>query len=52
LQFLTPTKARELDTIRLRYVVTHLLLCHPRWGRDYQQQHGVVRRCTSDYERE
>jgi len=42
LQFLPPTKARESDaTIRLTHVETLLLLCHTRWGRDYQRQHGV-----------
>jgi len=42
LQFLPETKKREADaTIRLIHVETLLLLCHTRWGRDYQRQHGV-----------
>ncbi|PFH48657.1 hypothetical protein AMATHDRAFT_76595 [Amanita thiersii Skay4041] len=42
LQFLPPTKKREMDiVIRLTHVETLLLLCHTRWGRDYLRQHGV-----------
>ncbi|KAJ3507598.1 hypothetical protein NLJ89_g6209 [Agrocybe chaxingu] len=42
LQFLPSTKKREPDAnIRLTHVETLLLLCHTRWGRDYQRQHGV-----------
>ncbi|RXW14051.1 hypothetical protein EST38_g11800 [Candolleomyces aberdarensis] len=42
LQFLPPDKKREPDTsIRLTHVETLLLLCHTRWGRDYQREHGV-----------
>ncbi|KAG6910074.1 hypothetical protein DXG01_013527 [Tephrocybe rancida] len=41
-QFLPPTKAREVDpTLRLMHVETLLLLCHTRWGRDYLREHGV-----------
>ncbi|KAF8801366.1 DUF383-domain-containing protein [Phlegmacium glaucopus] len=53
LQFLPPTKAREPDaTIRLTHVETLLLLCHTRWGRDYQRQHGVyeIVRATHEHE--
>ncbi|KAJ2917111.1 hypothetical protein MD484_g3296, partial [Candolleomyces efflorescens] len=42
LQFLPPNKKREADaTIRLTLIETLLLLCHTRWGRDYQREHGV-----------
>lgn len=42
LQFLPPDKKREPDaTIRLTHVESLLLLCHTRWGRDYQRSHGV-----------
>ncbi|PPQ97870.1 hypothetical protein CVT26_013039 [Gymnopilus dilepis] len=42
LQFLPQDKKREPDAaIRLTHVETLLLLCHTRWGRDYQRQHGV-----------
>jgi hypothetical protein len=44
---------REPDaTIRLTHVETLLLLCHTRWGRDYQRQHGVyeIVRATHEHE--
>ncbi|EAU90089.1 cytoplasmic protein [Coprinopsis cinerea okayama7 len=42
LQFLPPEKKRESDAlIRLTLVEALLLLCHTRWGRDYQREHGV-----------
>ncbi|KAF6753101.1 hypothetical protein DFP72DRAFT_1171256 [Ephemerocybe angulata] len=42
LQFLDPSKTREADaSIRLILVESLLLLCHTRWGRDYQREHGV-----------
>ena len=39
-------------TIRLTHVETLLLLCHTRWGRDYQRQHGVyeIVRATHEHE--
>ncbi|KAF8993804.1 hypothetical protein BDQ17DRAFT_1367936 [Cyathus striatus] len=41
-QLLPPDKKREQDpAIRLTFVETLLLLCHTRWGRDYQRDHGV-----------
>lgn len=53
LQFLPPTKIREPDAkIRLTHIETLLLLCHTRWGRDYQRQNGVyqVIRATHEHE--
>ncbi|KAH8833940.1 hypothetical protein DL96DRAFT_1703572 [Flagelloscypha sp. PMI_526] len=42
LQMLPPDKKRETDpAIRLTIVETLLLLCHTRFGRDYQRNHGV-----------
>jgi len=42
LQFLPEDKKREPDaSIRLILAETLLLLCHTRWGRDYQRTHGV-----------
>ena len=53
LQFLPPTKQRESDpTIRLTHVETLLLLCHTRWGRDYQRQHGVYEIIRTAHENE
>ena len=53
LQFLPPTKQRESDpTIRLTHVETLLLLCHTRWGRDYQRQHGVYEIIRAAHENE
>ncbi|KAF8184421.1 hypothetical protein BJ912DRAFT_974782, partial [Pholiota molesta] len=53
LQFLPSTKQREPDPkIRLTHVETLLLLCHTRWGREYQRQHGVyeIIRATHEHE--
>ncbi|KAF4611212.1 hypothetical protein D9613_006662 [Agrocybe pediades] len=53
LQLLPPTKKREPDaTIRLTHVETLLLLCHTRWGRDYQRQHGVYQIIRAAHESE
>jgi len=53
LQFLPPTKRRESEpTIRLTHVETLLLLCHTRWGRDYQRQHGVYEIIRAAHENE
>ncbi|KDR67629.1 hypothetical protein GALMADRAFT_130070 [Galerina marginata CBS 339.88] len=53
LQFLPPTKKREPDsTIRLTHIETLLLLCHTRWGRDYQRQHGVYEIVRAAHENE
>ncbi|TFK69306.1 DUF383-domain-containing protein [Pluteus cervinus] len=53
LQFLPPTKIREVDTvIRLTHVETLLLLCHTRWGRDYQRDHGVYEIIRGTHESE
>ncbi|KAF7303023.1 hypothetical protein MKEN_01265300 [Mycena kentingensis (nom. inval.)] len=53
LQFLPPTKVREPDqAIRLLHVETLLLLCHTRWGRDYQRQHGVYEIIRAAHENE
>ncbi|KAH6889015.1 cytoplasmic protein [Coprinopsis sp. MPI-PUGE-AT-0042] len=42
LQFLPPEKKRESDpSIRLTHIEALLLLCHTRWGREYQREHGV-----------
>jgi hypothetical protein len=42
LQFLPPTKKREVDSVlRLAHVETLLLLCTTRWGRDYLRANGV-----------
>ncbi|KAL0955192.1 hypothetical protein HGRIS_004097 [Hohenbuehelia grisea] len=42
LQMLPSDKKREQDpAIRLTHIETLLLLCHTRWGRDYQREHGV-----------
>ncbi|KAF8836959.1 DUF383-domain-containing protein [Paxillus ammoniavirescens] len=42
LQFLPPTKKREVDPVlRLAHVETLLLLCTTRWGRDYLRANGV-----------
>ncbi|KAF8649277.1 hypothetical protein AX16_005905 [Volvariella volvacea WC 439] len=53
LQFLSPDKKREQDTvIRLTHVESLLLLCHTRWGRDYQRQHGVYEIVRATHENE
>jgi len=42
LQFLPPTKAREIDPVlRLTHIETLLLLCSTRWGRDNLRANGV-----------
>lgn len=42
LQFLPPTKKREVDpVIRLTHVESLLLLCTTFWGREYLRSHGV-----------
>ncbi|KDQ19193.1 hypothetical protein BOTBODRAFT_28681 [Botryobasidium botryosum FD-172 SS1] len=42
LQFLPPTKTREIDPVlRLTHVETLLLLCSTRWGRDHLRANGV-----------
>ncbi|CAK5273626.1 unnamed protein product [Mycena citricolor] len=52
-QFLPPTKTREPDeAIRLIFVETLLLLCHTRWGRDYQREHGVYQIVRAAHEAE
>lgn len=53
LQFLPPDKKREVDeVIRLTHVETLLLLCHTRWGRDYQREHGVYEIVRATHENE
>ncbi|KAF8903447.1 hypothetical protein CPB84DRAFT_768454, partial [Gymnopilus junonius] len=53
LQFLPQDKKREPDAaIRLTHVETLLLLCHTRWGRDYQRQHGVYEIVRATHENE
>nr|GAT51388.1 predicted protein [Mycena chlorophos] len=53
LQFLPPEKVREPDqAIRLLHVETLLLLCHTRWGRDYQREHGVYEIVRATHENE
>ncbi|KAF7309421.1 hypothetical protein MIND_00312900 [Mycena indigotica] len=53
LQFLPPTKVREPDqAIRLLHIETLLLLCHTRWGRDYQREHGVYEIVRATHENE
>ncbi|KAF9461493.1 hypothetical protein BDZ94DRAFT_1283435 [Collybia nuda] len=53
LQFLPPTKTRELDvTLRLTHVETLLLLCHTRWGRDFLRENGVYEIVRAAHENE
>ncbi|KIY74235.1 DUF383-domain-containing protein, partial [Cylindrobasidium torrendii FP15055 ss-10] len=53
LQLLPPDKKREIDeVIRLTHVETLLLLCHTRWGRDYQREHGVYEIIRAAHENE
>ncbi|KAF5381406.1 hypothetical protein D9757_009079 [Collybiopsis confluens] len=55
LQFLPPTKTREVDpSIRLTIVEILLLCCHTRWGRDYMRGKAVyeVIKASHEVERE